>query len=62
MGDPSALYCFKNVTVVSTLVNESVTAGTHTVNFDASSLSSGVYIYKLQTGSAFLTRKLTLIK
>ncbi len=47
---------------VATLVNESVSAGTHTVNFDASNLSSGVYLYKLQTGSKVLTRKLTLIK
>jgi len=47
---------------IATLVNESVSAGTHTVNFDASNLSSGVYLYKLQTGSAVLTRKLTLIK
>jgi len=47
---------------VATLVNESVNAGTHTVNFDASSLSSGVYLYKLQAGSTVLTRKLTLIK
>jgi hypothetical protein len=47
---------------VATLVNESVSAGTHTVNFDASNLSSGIYLYKLQTGSAVITRKLTLIK
>jgi len=47
---------------VATLVNESVSAGTHTVNFDATNLSSGVYIYKLQAGSTVLSRKLTLIK
>lgn len=48
---------------VATLVNnESVSAGTHTVNFDATNLSSGMYIYRLQAGSVVLSRKLTLIK
>ncbi|NBC64043.1 MAG: tandem-95 repeat protein [Bacteroidetes bacterium] len=47
---------------IVTLVNESVSAGSHTVNFDASSLSSGVYMYRLQAGSTILTKKLTLIK
>ena len=47
---------------VATLVNESVSAGTHTVNFNASDLSSGVYMYRLQAGNTVLTRKLTLIK
>ena len=47
---------------VATLVNETVQAGVHNVNFDASSLSSGVYIYRLQAGSSTLSRKLTVIK
>ena len=47
---------------VATLVNDSVSAGTHTVNFNAANLSSGVYMYRLQAGSTVLTRKLTLIK
>gem|GEM_PF-5673038 len=47
---------------VATLVNETVNAGSHTVNFDAANLSSGVYIYRLQAGSVVLSRKLTLIK
>ena len=47
---------------VATLVNETVQAGVHNVNFDASNLSSGVYIYRLQTGSTTLSRKLTVIK
>lgn len=37
-------------------------AGSHTVEFDASSLSSGVYIYRLQSAGTVLTRKMTLIK
>lgn len=47
---------------VASIVNERVSAGTHTANFDASRLSSGVYLYRLQAGSVVLTRKLTLIK
>jgi len=47
---------------VATLVNETVNAGSHTVNFDASNLSSGVYVYRLQAGSVVMSRKLTLIK
>ncbi len=47
---------------VATLVNETVEAGTHEVTFDASNLSSGVYVYRLQTEGMTLSRKLTLIK
>lgn len=37
-------------------------AGTYEINFDASSLSSGVYFYKLVTDEASVTKKLMLIK
>lgn len=47
---------------VATLLNGTVQAGVHNVNFDASGLSSGVYIYRLQAGGATLTRKLTLVR
>jgi len=47
---------------VATLGSRAVSAGTHTVNFDATNLSSGVYMYRLQAGSVVLTKKLTLIK
>lgn len=47
---------------VAILAEGSVQAGVHTVNFDASHLSSGVYLYTLQTDGVALTRKLTLIK
>lgn len=47
---------------VAELVNDQVSAGTHTINFDASNLSSGVYMYRLQAGTTMLTRKLTVVK
>lgn len=47
---------------VAILENSSQSAGTHSVSFDASTLSSGVYLYRLQAGSTVLTRKMTLIK
>jgi hypothetical protein len=47
---------------VATLVSGQVAAGRHTVNFDASNLSSGVYLYRLQAGSSLQTRKLTILK
>jgi surface protein len=47
---------------VATLVNGQVSAGRHTVNFDASNLSSGVYLYRLQAGSQIMTKKLTILK
>ncbi|MCH8569267.1 MAG: T9SS type A sorting domain-containing protein [Balneolales bacterium] len=47
---------------VATLVNGNQTAGYHTVSFDARSLASGVYIYRMQAGAAVMTKKMTLIK
>lgn len=47
---------------VATLVNERKTAGNYQVQFDASSLSSGMYVYRLLTGNNAYTRKMMLIK
>jgi hypothetical protein len=47
---------------IITLVNEFKEAGVHTINFDASELNSGLYIYNLQAGSQVQTKKMTLIK
>jgi len=47
---------------VATLVNTRVAAGQHQVQFDASSLSSGMYFYTLETNDFSKTRKMLLIK
>jgi hypothetical protein len=51
-----------NGRAVATLVEARQPAGTYSVNFDGSELSSGVYMYRLQAGDALFTRKLTLVK
>ena len=47
---------------VATLVNEFRNAGSYEVNFNASSLSSGIYFYQLQVGSFIQSKKMILIK
>ena len=47
---------------VSTLVNETKPAGTFEVEFDASKLSSGTYVYKLNAGGYQTVKKMTLTK
>ncbi len=47
---------------VATLVNGFVGAGSHSVDFNASKLSSGVYLYKLQAGNFTETKKMVLTK
>ena len=47
---------------VATLVNENQNSGKHSVNFDASALSSGMYFYILKYASSFQTKKMLLIK
>ena len=47
---------------VATLVNQFESAGLHSVNFNASKLSSGVYFYVLRTANFTSTKKLVLIK
>lgn len=47
---------------VYTLVNASQKAGRYEIRFDASSLASGVYFYRLMTGEFASVKQMTLIK
>ncbi len=47
---------------VASLVNETRSAGYHSVNFNASALSSGVYYYRLESNGITKTMKMALIK
>jgi hypothetical protein len=47
---------------VSVLVNEWKNAGSYELKFDASGLSSGVYLYRLQAGDVVQSRKLLLLR
>jgi surface protein len=47
---------------VAVLVEGVRPAGWHTASFDASALASGMYVYRLRTGNAVITRKMTLVK
>ncbi|MFZ1323396.1 MAG: T9SS type A sorting domain-containing protein [Ignavibacteria bacterium] len=47
---------------VASIVNEVQNAGYYTVNFNASSLSSGVYFYTISSNNFIATKKLMLVK
>ena len=47
---------------VATLVNEQKNQGRYSVNFDASKLASGVYIYRIQVNDYVSSRKMLLVK
>ena len=46
----------------ATLVNETQESGQHEVEFNASNLASGVYIYRIETASFHDTKKMILLK
>jgi hypothetical protein len=47
---------------LETLVNQSMNAGSYEVNFDASDLASGVYIYRMIAGDYNFARKMSVLK
>ncbi len=48
--------------LVTTLLDKKMNAGSHTVTFDASNLSSGVYFYSIEAENFDSVQKMTLIK
>jgi hypothetical protein len=47
---------------IEVLIDEPMEAGVHTITYDASALSSGVYFYRLRAGDAVETRRMVLLK
>lgn len=47
---------------ITTLVSENLSAGTHHVEWNAHSMPSGVYFYRLQAGAISQTKKLVLLR
>jgi len=48
--------------VVAELVNGMRNAGLHEATFDASSLASGLYFYRIEAGDYSAVRKMILLK
>ena len=47
---------------IATLMNEYKPAGTYTLRFDGTGLSSGIYFYRIQSGSYSSVKKMILLK
>jgi hypothetical protein len=47
---------------VATLINENLSAGAYSYNFNAQNMASGVYLYELKTGNFKEVKKLNLLK
>ncbi|MCP4631956.1 MAG: T9SS type A sorting domain-containing protein [candidate division Zixibacteria bacterium] len=48
--------------LVETLVDGQMSAGSHIINWDASTVSSGIYFYKLTAGNYVTSKKMNLLK
>ena len=47
---------------VATLVNQEQKPGEYVVDFNASNLASGIYMYRIQSGNFTFTKKMMLLK
>jgi uncharacterized lipoprotein YddW (UPF0748 family) len=48
--------------LISVMVDATLPAGVHNVNFNGDGLSSGVYLYQLEAGGQKITQRMTLLK
>lgn len=48
--------------LVKELVNQKLNVGTYSIDFDASSFASGIYLYQLQADNFIVTKKMVLMK
>jgi hypothetical protein len=48
--------------LVATLIDGSISAGTHQTTFSADHLASGIYFYRLITENEIITRQMTFLK
>jgi hypothetical protein len=48
--------------LIGTLIDGTREAGVHDLTFDASHLSSGIYVYRMTAGDQVLSGKMTLVK
>ena len=48
--------------LVSTLIDQDMNAGYHTITWDANNMSSGVYLVRVHAGTNVETQKIMLIK
>ena len=48
--------------LLKTLVNEPQVAGTYQIQFEASDMSSGVYLYRLTAGEVRITKRMLLVR
>ena len=47
---------------IETLVNEQKILGNYNITFNAGKLASGVYLYRIQAGNFWETKKMMLLK
>ncbi|MBN1350538.1 phosphodiester glycosidase family protein [candidate division KSB1 bacterium] len=47
---------------IATLLNDEISAGNHSVKFNASQLTSGIYLYRIDTGDFQATKRMVVVK
>ena len=47
---------------MGSLINNTIDPGNYNITWDASNLSSGVYLLRAQTANSIATQKITLVK